>query len=163
MIGKEEYIPSPDPTYTVTPATPTDPMSGGLNVGDIRVNGAVLSSAFIQQFDLVVDPNLRPVSAVGQGGRNVAINYGKFKVSGTLAALLSDNELALLRDAHTYVEIAIPVVDAAGNGFVFTIPNAVFADGEAEVTGTGTDLVQPLAFSARAPVGASYTVQLDIA
>ena len=82
-------------------------------------------------------------------------------MTGTLRIYFADNTVFDTMRAHSYVSLAVPFMDNAGEHVVITIPRLVFTSGPVNAEGIDQDVVPPYGFQAvRDPV-TNTTMQID--
>lgn len=91
-------------------------------VGQIWEGGAPLTSTYIKSLNLDVDNSLRAKTALGTLG-SVDIGSGTLKVTGSFEAYFASAVLYQKFLADTSTQLTWSSLDAAGNGYVFTLPN----------------------------------------
>ena len=116
-------------TATALPGTTTasrtyDIMNASTGVGQLWVGSAPLTSTKVKSMKVKISSNLRPQDAIGSLGPG-GIGSGDFDVTGSFDAYFTD---ATLYDAwrnDTYLQLIVSVQDAAGNGYVLTLPRVL--------------------------------------
>lgn len=106
---------------TLVASRPFDIHNGATGVGLLWEGGAPLTSTFLKSMTLDYDNVLRPQAAIGSLPL-VGIGAGTLAVKGSIEAYFADGALYDKFLANTYTALTVSSVDAAGNGYVFTMP-----------------------------------------
>lgn len=85
--------------------------------------GTPITGTFVKSLSLSYDNALQAQGAVGNLGA-VAINAGTINITGNLSVYFADGNLFDKFKANTDSSIIFSSLDAAGNGYVFTVPVA---------------------------------------
>lgn len=166
MMGKDAIrgnvtalpgTPIPSQTYEIQNAVK--------GVGLIWEGGAPLANTFIKSLDLNVDNNLRNDEAIGTLGP-IGIGVGDFTVTGSLMAYFKTGALydKFLQDQYTALTVSCQ--DAAGNGYVLTLPRVLLMTGKVVSGQKNSSVMAEFTFTAfaddaNATVGLRKTLFID--
>lgn len=140
---------------TYPAATTTEPFnsfSGVINEGGAQI-GVVTS------LDLTLENGLNPLFVVGSK-LTIDPSVGKSRVTGTINAYFEDKTLLEKFLNETPSSITFTLVDPAGNGYDFTIPNIKYTGGQVDVSGEG-EVSIPLPFQALFDVTEGSTLTIE--
>lgn len=98
-----------------------DIMNGATGVGQLYEGGVAMTDTFIKSLNLTVDNVQRSQEAIGNFGY-VGIGSGTLDVKATMEVYFSDGALYDKFIANTYTSLTVGSVDAAGNGYIMTLP-----------------------------------------
>lgn len=118
-------------------------------VGNIWENGAPLASTFIKSMSLDVDSGLRAQDAIGTLGL-IGVGIGTFMAKGSLEVYFADGALFTKFINDTYTSITLSTQDAAGNGYVFTLPRVMLTGAKVMAGAKDTDLMASFEYTAYA-------------
>ena len=135
-------------------------MNAVSGVGNIYENGTALTGTSIKSLTLDVDNSLRVQDAIGVLGA-AGIGSGTLTVSGTMEVYLADGTMYDKFVNNTASSLSWSVVDTAGNGYVFTLPNVKYSD--AKVTGgsLNSDAMLSMPFTALMDATTLKTIIID--
>lgn len=121
--------------YTAAPTNPV--LNASRNVARILEGGAVLGAGvFVQSLDLEVNNNAADVPGVGSEFP-VEIQLGRFVVTFSMSVLFQNEVLFNKYLDHTASGLAVAIEDVNGNGYMISLPNLYYTNGD--VTGVGND------------------------
>lgn len=111
---------------TMMPGTPADSLTYDImnavkGVGQLWEGGAPMAGVHIKSMDLNVDNNLRMQTAIGTLGA-VGIGVGDFSASGSMQMYFANGAMYDKFIADEYSELVVSCQDAAGNGYIMTMP-----------------------------------------
>lgn len=132
FMGKDSVRGTSTSLGTRTESNTYGIMNSVVGVGNIYEAGVPLTSTSIKTLSFDLDNGLYSNEAIGTLGA-VSVGAGSCTVSGTMEVYLTDGTLYDKFIADTATSLSWSVVDTAGNGYVFTLPNVKFKD--AKVTG----------------------------
>jgi hypothetical protein len=98
-----------------------DIQSGATGVSQLWEGGALLSSTFIKSLNLSIDNVQRSQEAIANYGY-VGIGSGTGVVKATMSAYFADGVIYDKFLNNTYTSIVVGSQDAAGNGYIITMP-----------------------------------------
>jgi hypothetical protein len=109
---------------TNTASRTYDVMNASTGVGQIWVGTTPLTTTKLRSIKLKATSNLRPQDGIGTLGP-IGIGTGDFDFTGSFSAYLSDGTLYDAWRNDTYLQLIISFQDAAGNGYVVTLPRVL--------------------------------------
>lgn len=126
-------------------ATVTNSLTNGIlsavsSVYNVLENGAALSGTFIQSLKLDYSNNLRGQKGIGTLG-NVGIGSGSVDLKLSLSIYFSDSTLYNKFVNGTATNFSFRLADAAGNGYVFTLPNCKISAGKVNAGSINQDIL----------------------
>ena len=140
-------------------ATTTEVMDALSNVGTIEEGGVALS-LMIQEISISVANNVRGIPAVGTLGA-ADIGVGKCDITGTLNVMFADDSLYDKYLANTATSLTFTITDAAGNSYVFTLPNIKFETDQPNAEGQDADVVENITWRAMRDATTDCMIQID--
>ena len=154
FLGKDMLVSGTGQTLTTTrlpgvvaASNTYDIQNGVRGLGNLWEGGAPLLSTSIKSLSLDIDSGLRAQDAAGVLGL-VGIGIGTFKVSGKLTVYFADGQLFNKFLNDTYTSLVVSTQDAAGNGYVITIPKLMLTNGQALAGSKDTDVMAEFDFEA---------------
>lgn len=147
-------------TGATTPAaTSTEPMSASAHLTNVEIDDAA-SSAFFRSLSLNIANNLRPQDAIGSL-QHAGISLGTLDITGDIELYFQDGTLLSKYINSEYFRISFVVADAAGGGYVISMPKVKFETGTTPNQGKDTDTMLSGSFRAvRDPV-TNAMIQFD--
>jgi|LGVF01.2.fsa_nt_gb hypothetical protein len=146
-----------DPTAAPT-GTPCNAVS---NVANLREGGAAISGTYAKSLSLALSNALRGQKAIGVLG-NAGIGVGRCEVTGSISLYFEDETLYEKFIDNTETSIDFRVIDASGNGYIFTLPRVKYSSSnDAEVSGGDQDVMLDLQFQAIRHATYDCTLQVD--
>jgi hypothetical protein len=133
-------------TYTVLPATSTEPLNATSNVGTIYKDGTALDLA-VMNIKIQGDANLREQRAVGEKFP-AGIGYGRFALKGTLEVYFEDFTMFNAFIEHDTVSLEFDVTDADEQTYWFKIPAMKVSADPISPPGIDKDVMEPMEFMA---------------
>lgn len=124
-----------------------DIMNAAVGVATLWLGGAPLTSTKIKSLKLKVDNGLREQDAVGTLGL-AGVGFGSATITGSLEAYFADGALYDLFKTDTYTSLTVSVQDAAGNGYVITLPRVLFMTHDVSAGAMNQDAMAALTFQA---------------
>lgn len=142
-----------------------DIMNGATGVGQLYEGGVSLSSTFIKSLNLTLDNVQRSQEAIGTLGY-IGIGSGTVQVKATMEVYFSDGSLYDKFVANTYTSLTVGSVDAAGNGYVVSMPRVILTSAKIVAGSKDADLMasfelMALSDDANAVVGLRKTIFID--
>jgi hypothetical protein len=131
FMGKDSVRGTSTVLGTRTDSQTYEIMNAVTGVGNIYEGGSALTGTSIKSLTLDADNGLYGNDAIGSAGA-VSIGSGGFVVSGTMEVYLADGTLYDKFINGTASSCSWSAVDAAGNGYVFTLPNIKFKDAKVQ-------------------------------
>lgn len=128
------------------------------NVADILENGSAMAAP-VQALNLTVDNELRSQKAIGTLG-NYGIGTGRCAVSGNMNVYFINSDLYDKILANTATSLHWTITDAAGNIYVFDLPNIVLSGGDPTIEGISSDVMQSIDFKALRHSTLGCTIQI---
>src|SRR3990167_315610 len=142
-------------------AAPTTEILNAANqVGNIYEGGTLVSGINIQKIGMSINNNLRNINAIGSLGP-VDMGAGRFSLEGSFTAYLEDDALIDKFTGDTASSLAWKVEDAAGNAYIFNIPNLKFIDVNEQVKGADQDVLVECQFQAIRHVAYDMTFEIN--
>jgi len=146
-------------TGTNTAAATTSVMNAVANVGQIRINGTVVTGCLIQEIGLDLNNNVRGLSSIGTLGF-CDMGVGEVSVTGTFNLYFNDETYYDLFLAATAFSLSWKVEDNLGNAYIFDLPEVKFTTDTVNVTGKNSDVMENTAFTAIMDPTLLYTLQI---
>lgn len=135
-------------------------MNAVSGVGNIYEGGAALAGTFIKSLTLDVDNKLRGRTAIGTLG-NVSIGAGAIEAVGTMEVYLADGTLYDKFINNTASSLILRASDAAGNGYVITLPKLKYKDAKVNAGGEDQDAMISLPFEGLMDTVSGKTILID--
>jgi hypothetical protein len=133
--------------YTVLDTTATPVANATVNVGAIKINGNVLSTA-VQSITLNGTNNLRDQNAVSHKFP-AGIGAGRMELTGNLVAYFADGTLWDKFIEHDTVSIEFYIEDVLGNHYEYTVPAVNFTTDTVNPPGGNQDVMENMAWGAK--------------
>ena len=124
-----------------------DRLTASHNVGKIY-NGANSLGFCVRSITLNLNNNMRDEACVGSLVRTENQSNGALQVTGSLSGLFKDSDLVETLDAHSSIELVIPMTDAAGNTWAIVLPEVALDTVDLPTEGRNSSVVQSYNFSA---------------
>ena len=134
-------------TGTPTASKTYDIQNGVTGVGTLWEAGVPLTSTSIKSITLDIDSVLRAQEAIGTLGP-VGIGIGTLSVKGNMEVYFADGALYDKFAADTYTSLMFSTKDAAGNGYVITIPRLLLTSAKIDAGGKNSDLMASFQYEA---------------
>jgi len=149
FLGKDLLAPT---TVTNLPGTTAasqtyDIQNGVTGVGNIWENGAPLAGTTIKKMTFDIDSGLRAQDGLGVLGL-VGVGIGTFMVKGTLEVYFANGNLFTKFMNDTYTSISLMTKDAAGNGYVITLPRVMLTKATVTAGSKNSDLMAQFEYTA---------------
>lgn len=126
--------------------------NGVAGVGTLWEGGAPLTSTSIKSITMDIDSNLRAQEALGTLGL-VGVGIGTISVKGNLEVYFADGTQYDKFLADTYTSLILSTKDAAGNGYVITIPKVMLTSAKIDAGSKNSDLMASFQYEALADRG----------
>lgn len=133
-------------SYTVLDTAGTEIYNATANVGAIKKDGAVLSSA-VMSIELEGDAGLRVQRAVGERFP-AGIGYGRFSLTGTVEVYFEDFTFFNAFINHETASLSFDFEDADHFKYQFTLPAVKFTADPISPGGIDQDVMEPLEWMA---------------
>lgn len=133
-------------TYTVLPATATEPLNATSNVGTIYKDGVALDLA-VMSIKIQGDANLREQRAVGEKFP-AGIGYGRFALKGTIEVYFEDFTMFNSFLDHDTVSLEFDVTDTDNQTYWFKVPALKISADPISPPGIDKDVMEPMEFMA---------------
>jgi len=150
-------------TATVGDGTPTAAATNAItnavdNVYSVR-EGDAETSMLISGLSFTINNSLRNIPVVGHLGP-AAINLGTLQVTGQTTAYYGTNGLAIVDKLldDTASKNSFRVEDAAGNAYIFSVPQLKYTGGTPEMGSLDTDVPINLAFTGYTDGNAAFQI-----
>lgn len=134
-------------TYTVLDAPATEVMNATANVGSVKKNGVVLTTA-VRSIELNGEANLREQPAVGEKFP-AGIGYGRFLLNGALTAYFETFDFYNDFINHTTVSLAFDFEDVDHFKYIFTVPAIKITSDPISPGGIDEDIMEEMEFTAQ--------------
>jgi hypothetical protein len=128
---------------TDTAAPTNDVLNAASNVGELSLDGSVISGpSYIMEATVELANNLRRQAAVGHL-EAVGIGNGEFNVNLTLNAYFGDRTILNLVAQNTLASMSFRIggTDSNGESYLFDFPSIKFTGGSPSVSGKNTDVM----------------------
>jgi hypothetical protein len=135
-------------------------MNAVSGVGNIYEGGAVLAGTFIKQLSFGLDNALRGRDAIGTLGA-VSIGAGTIDVQGSLDVYLADGSLYDKFVNNTSTSLSFRMTDAAGNGYIVTLPHVEYKDAKVQAGAINQDAMLSLPWEAMQDATTGKTIIID--
>ena len=139
FIGKGFKLAGASDMGQLVPSTGYSPANATRGVFDVFENHTpIAASTYIKSADLTIDNSLRAQDAVGVFG-NAGVASGTFNVTASLELYFADRmlyEKFLNQEASS---LSIPILDGAGNGYVFEMPRIKYTAAKVNAGGLDQD------------------------
>ncbi|HBL31850.1 MAG TPA: hypothetical protein DD490_33930, partial [Acidobacteria bacterium] len=129
------------------------------NIQGLRIGGQAVAFD-VSSHNFTIDNTLRAQKAQGSLG-NVGIGIGTLNVTGAVSAYFTSRTLYEKHLNWETSSFSFRVVDAAGNGYIFTFPALKFTDGNPLAGGKDQDIIAEMSWTAFRSATLGYTVQID--
>lgn len=130
------------------------------HVGEVRENGVKLPDAALRELSVRLDNGLRGIQAVGSLG-NVDVGAGRCTVTGRVSVYFADGGLYAKYLAGTPTSLSFRVTDAAGNGYVVTLPLVKLTRGTIVAGGNDQDVLADFDLQALGDPVTGCSLQID--
>lgn len=142
-----------------------DIQNGATGVGVLWEGGVPLTSTYIKSLSIDYDNVLRPQAAIGSLPL-VGVGAGTVQCKGSIEAYFADGALYDKFLNNTYTSLTVASQDAAGNGYVFTMPRVNLMNAKIVAGAKDQDLMatfdyQAFSDDANAVVGLRRTIFID--
>ena len=154
-VGDTSFVSS------LVPPTSSEVVNATSDMGCVQINGAV-SDTPIQKISLSIDNKLREQDAVCSK-YTVGIGYGQQEVTGSATLYFKDRSMLDTFLNHTDISISFGFRDSTGRALRFTVPSAKVTSNPVNASGTDTDIMQEIDFTAKLNPALGCQVQIDLA
>lgn len=137
IMGKQETEETAQKGSTVTAVTTTENMSSAQDVDSILENFAVYATT---AFSLSVFGNARRQPEIGST-RPSGFGDGTFRMEGSLSAYWTGQTPKTKFLANTLTQLALIIIDQAGNGYVIDMPAVRFTGAPSPAQGINQDII----------------------
>jgi hypothetical protein len=134
-------------TGTNAAAATTNVMNAVANVGTIRINNVAAASCLVQEIGISLNNNVRGLSSIGYLGF-CDVGVGEVALTGTLNLYFLSDTYYDLYLAGTAFSLEWKVEDAAGNAYIFRLPECKFNSDTVNASSKNTDILENAAFTA---------------
>lgn len=125
---------------------PFNIQNGVTGVAEVWEGGAPITGTAIKSLSLTIDNTLRAQEAIGTLGL-AGIGVGTFMVKGTMEIYFADLSIYNKFNNDTYTQVVLSSQDAAGNGYIFTMPKVSLDTNKVEASGKDADLMMTFDYS----------------
>lgn len=141
FMGKTMTLNATTSMGTPVAASTHTPANAVRGVVDVYEGGAAVSAVtYIKSCDISISNALRAQEAVGVFG-NAGVGVGSFDASGKMEMYFSDATHYTKFINNTQSSLAIPVLDPAGNGYVYYFPRIKYSAAKVNAGGLDQDLM----------------------
>lgn len=137
-----------------------DVMNAVSGVGHLMEGGTILAGTFIKSLDFGLNNQLRGRDAIGSLG-NVSIGAGTVDISGSMSVYLADGTLYDKFLNNTPSKLSFRMVDAAGNGYIVSLPRIEYGDARVQAGAINQDAMIDLPFLASMDTVSGKTMFID--
>jgi len=130
------------------------------HVGEVREDGVKLPAAALRALSVRLDNALRGIQAVGSLG-NVDIGAGRCTVTGRVSVYFADGALYAKYLAGVPTSLSFRISDAAGAGYVVTLPRVKLTRGVVVAGGNDQDVLADFDLQALRDPVTGCTLQID--
>lgn len=154
FMGKDKV----EGATTFMPGTPVVPVAYDVHSGvggainAIWLDGAPITGTYVKSVTLNFDNSLRAQEAIGTLGA-VGIGNGTINCTLQMQVYFADSSLFNKFKNNSNTAVIFSSVDAAGNGYFFTVPKANMSDYKSNAGGKDQDMMLDLSFTALADTG----------
>ena len=145
--------------YTPLATTATDVINATVNVGEIKINGAALSTA-VQSISFDGENNLRDQMAVSSKFP-VGIGAGRMDIKGSAKVYFADGSMWDKFINHETVSIEFSFEDGEHNHYEWTIPSAVFSTDTVNPAAGNQDVMEDIEYMAKRDPATDCQFQID--
>lgn len=124
---------------TVTPSLTNGILSANNSVVNVLEGGVPLTGTFVQNLQITYGNTLRGQKAIGVLG-NADIGTGNIDVKFNVTMYFADATIYNKFLNNTSTSFSFRLQDTAGNGYVFTLPNAKYSSGRVNAGGLNQDI-----------------------
>ncbi len=146
---------------TLSPATTTEVMNSVTNIQNVIQDGAALGApGSIMTLSMELDNQHREQKGIGVLG-NVGVVAGQLMVNCTAQQYFESKAQADKFKAATAFSFSFRMQDAAGNGYIITLPRCKYESFVTNATGLDTDVMADTQFTAIRDATTNCMVQID--
>ena len=164
FMGKDStsYSTGTKSPSAITTITGTDVFNAISHLGGIRVDGALMNTAgvYFQGLDFSIANALRGIKAVGEMG-NVGVSPGDIGATGSMNPYFANDTMYAKFLAGTKFALSYELIDADGEGYVFSFPNVIISDTGMNSGGKDQDMVENISWTALVDPTLGVSVQID--
>lgn len=146
-------------TGTNAAAATTSVMNAVANVGTILINGTAAASCLIQEISISLNNNVRGLSSIGQLGF-CDIGVGEIALTGTLNLYFLNDTYYDMFLAGTAFSLSWKTEDAAGNAYIFYMPECKFTTDAVNAGSKNSDIMENTGFTAILDPTLLFTIQI---
>lgn len=149
FMGKDAVRAATTALPGTTTASLTNAVYNGVsNIANILEGGAAITTTAITAFDLSINNNLRGQQAIGTLGY-VGVGSGVSQITGSISMYFADGTYYDKFLAATASSLSLRIQNGAGGiGYVLTLPNIKYTDGNYPTPGINQDIMVTLPFQA---------------
>lgn len=123
-MGRTKFTSAPAGTIT---AASDNPKMSSVSIGDILIDGSLVSGACITQLDFTWNNNAQTQRCLGKGLEIGAVLETLAQGTGSFTVAWSQNTSALYEKqfVNTPISLSIPMTDSAGNKYTLDLPKVL--------------------------------------
>lgn len=141
--------------------TAYDVMNSSSNVASIlEANAALTAGTFVKSLSLDVDNALAVQEAI-MNASAVGIRSGSVKISGKMGIYFANSTVYNKFFNNTTSSISVQASDAAGNGYVVSLPAIEYTDSGLTVGSKDTDIILDVSFGAKIDAVSGAMILID--
>lgn len=160
LMGKNATLAGSSIDATPTAATTSEILNAVDDVASIKEGGTeVASPNFVEELTIELNNNLRSKYAVGSDSLT-GIGTGKCDVTGSLKTYFGDSALMDKYIAGTKTSIDFRIQDAAGNTYIFDLPEIKFDSANVVAQGQDQDVFAEMNYRAIRDAVYGFTIQI---
>lgn len=160
FMGKDGALSSSSVDASPTDANSNEVMNAIGNVGSIREGDSEVSSPnYVRSVSLAVNNNLRQQYAVGSDSL-IGVGAGKCDVTGVLNTYFGNSDVMDKYLAGTQTSVDFRISDAAGNVYIFDLPQIEFESGNVVAQGQDQDVFAEMNYRAMRDSTYGFTIQV---
>ena len=162
FLAKDMAVQSSSAGTGAATAAPTGTVMNAMtNVAQILEGGAALTTGvFVRELSLALTNNLRGRPAIGVVGHS-SLGQGRVQVTGNAVKYFEEGSVYQKYVDGTASSISFRMTDAAGNTYVFDLPNIKYTDGDVLAGSADSDVLVSVPFQALMDPTNSYTIQVS--
>jgi len=161
LVGEEGSV-SADAMSSgaITAAETTTPFNANANVANVLENDTAVSSCLVKGIGFSLNNNVRGLDAMGTTG-NCDIGVGQIDLTGTFTAYFKNKDLYQKYLDGTESATSFRLTDADGNVYIFTFHRIKFSDDAPAASGSNTDTIDNLTWTALRHTTYDCMIQID--
>lgn len=160
FMGKDGTLSATPLDASITAANTNEVMNAIGNVGSIKEgNTEVTSPNYVRSVSIALSNNLRQQYAVGSDSL-IGIGAGKCDVTGTINTYFGNSDVMDKFIAGSQTSIDFRISDAAGNTYIFDMPQVEFDSANVVAQGQDQDVFAEMNYRAMRDATYGFTIQI---